>query len=91
MVYFKDYDDDFEDDDGDEENEDDDDHDDNKPVCDQRQIFFHLNIKCMFIVAIKILSQCFTKHNKSAIWLVAKLTFLTTNTVKNAFVVKMHF
>ena len=59
-ICFKDYDDDFEeDDDGDEDNEYDDD-DDNKPVGNQRSNFLRLNIKCMFVVTIKILSQCFT-------------------------------
>ena len=63
FICLKDYDDDFEDDDdGDEENEDDGDGDDNKPVCHQRSNFLHRNIKCIFVVAIKILSQCFTKH-----------------------------
>ena len=73
-ICFKDYDDDFEDDDGDEENEDVD--DDNKPVGNQRSIFLRFNIKCMFVVAIKILSHCFTKHQKHSfsvgMWLVVK-------------------
>ena len=69
FICFKDYDDDSEDDDdGDEENEDDNNYD-NKPVGNQRSNFLHRNIKCMFVIAIKILSQCFMKHkNMTLVW-----------------------